>query len=323
MISRRLIRIKVLQMAYSHVRTEDKDLAITEKELIEKSIKSSTDLYYLTISLLSDLKYMAAKRIDAARNKYIPTESDLNPNMRFVENPVILKIEQSSEYKRYISNNVISWDNDETLSYFYNKLTNSNFYAKYMNLESPTFKDHIDFTVRIMSDVIMNDEIFYQCTEEKNIYWNDDYSVVMPAVLRTLKRITEEDDIIFDNTPLARELYRDNADDLAESIEFAKVLLRRTVLDRKNYTELIAPHAVNWKIERMSEMDRLIMDMAITEWLNFEEIPIKVTINEYLDIAKAYSSEKSNAFINGVLDKILSDLKESGKIHKSGRGLIG
>ena len=138
-----------------------------------------------------------------------------------------------------------------------------------------------------------------------------------------MKRITEEDDIIFDNTPLARELYRDNADDLAESIEFAKVLLRRTVLDRKNYTELIAPHAVNWKIERMSEMDRLIMDMAITEWLNFEEIPIKVTINEYLDIAKAYSSEKSNAFINGVLDKILSDLKESGKIHKSGRGLIG
>ncbi len=315
MISRRLIRIKVLQMAYAHIRSIDKKLDITEKELITKSIKSSTDLYYLTLSLLSDLRYMAAKRIDAGKNKYMPTAQDLNPNMRFAENPVILKIEQTQHYQNYISNNVIVWNDDETLSYFLNKLQSSELYEKYMSAEKVTFKQHLKFITDMLTDIILSDDVFYQHTEEKNIYWNDDYTTVMPAVLRTLKRITEEEEIIFEDQLTCEESQAD--------ADFAIQLIRRTVCDRKDYDELIAKYTVNWKIDRMSEMDRLIMDLAITEWINFPDIPIKVTINEYLDIAKAYSSEKSNSFINGVLDKILSDLQEQGKIQKAGRGLLG
>lgn len=302
-------------MAYAHIRSLDKQLDVTEKELLSKSIKSSTDLYYLAFSLLSDLRYMAAKRIDAAKNKYIPTEEDLNPNMRFVENPVILKIEQTPHYKNYISNNVITWDNDETLSYFLNKIQSSEEYAQYMNAESVTFKKHISFITDILTNIIFNDEVFYQQIEEKNIYWNDDYSTVLPAVVRTIKKITKNDDIIFEDQTISEESKKEDAD-------FARNLIRRTILDRHNYDELISQFTVNWKIDRMSEMDRLIMDMTITEWLNFPEIPVKVTINEYLDIAKNYSSEKSNSFINGVLDKVLSNLKESGMITKCGRGLV-
>ncbi len=301
-------------MAYAHIRSIDKQLDITEKELITKSIKSSTDLYYLTLSLLSDMRYMAAKRIDAAKNKYIPTAQDLNPNMRFAENPVILKIEQTQHYQNYIANNVIVWNNDETLAYFLNKLQSSELYDKYMSTESVSFKKHLKFVIDVMTDIILDDDVFYQHTEEKNIYWNDDYSTVMPAVLRTLKRITEEDEIIFDDQL--------NIEEHQDDCNFAKTLIHRTICDRHNYEELIAKHTVNWKIDRMSEMDRLIMEMAITEWINFPEIPVKVTINEYLDIAKTYSSEKSNGFINGVLDKILSELQENGKIVKAGRGLI-
>lgn len=302
-------------MAYAHIRSIDKKLDITEKELINKSIKSSTDLYYLTFSLLSDLRYLAAKRIDAGKNKYIPTAQDLNPNMRFAENPVILKIEQTQHYQNYISNNVIVWNNDETLSYFLNKLQNSEIYEAYMSADKVTFKKHLKFVCDILTEIILSDDVFYQHTEEKNIYWNDDYSTVMPAVLRTLKRITESEEIQFED----QVSIEDNQDD----IDFAQKLIRRTILDHNEYDELIAKYTVNWKIDRMSEMDRLIMDLAITEWINFPEIPIKVTINEYLDIAKAYSSEKSNSFINGVLDKILSELQESGKIVKAGRGLLG
>ena len=301
-------------MAYAHIRSLDKQLDVTERELLNKSIKSSTDLYYLAFSLLSDLRYMAAKRIDAAKNKYIPTEEDLNPNMRFVENPVILKIEQTPHYQNYISNNVITWDNDETLSYFLNKIQSSEEYEKYMNAESVTFKKHISFIIDILT-IIFNDEVFYQQIEEKNIYWNDDYSIVLPAVIRTIKKITKNDDIIFEDQTVSEESKKEDAD-------FARNLIRRTILDRHSYDELISQFTVNWKIDRMSEMDRLIMDMTITEWLNFPEIPVKVTINEYLDIAKNYSSEKSNSFINGVLDKVLSNLKESGMITKSGRGLV-
>lgn len=301
-------------MAYAHIRSLDKQLDVTERELLNKSIKSSTDLYYLAFSLLSDLRYMAAKRIDAAKNKYIPTEEDLNPNMRFVENPVILKIEQTPHYQNYISNNVITWDNDETLSYFLNKIQSSEEYEKYMNAESVTFKKHISFIIDILT-IIFNDEVFYQQIEEKNIYWNDDYSLVLPAVVRTIKKITKNDDIIFEDQTVSEESKKEDAD-------FARNLIRRTILDRHSYDELISQFTVNWKIDRMSEMDRLIMDMTITEWLNFPEIPVKVTINEYLDIAKNYSSEKSNSFINGVLDKVLSNLKESGMITKSGRGLV-
>lgn len=314
MISRRLIRIKVLQMAYAHIRTADKDLSSTEKELINKSIKSSTDLYYLIFSLLSDIRYMAAKRIDAAKNKHFPTYQDLNPNMRFVENPVILKIEESKEYQQYISNNVIAWDNDETVAYFLNKLVASPMYEKYMNAESVTFKQHLNFVIEMATDIILSDDIFFQHTEEKNIYWNDDYSTIIPAVIRTLKRIKKGEDILFENYEKIEEVTADN--------EFATQLIRRTILDRENYEEYISKHIVNWNIERMSDMDRLIMDLTITEWINFPEIPVKVTMNEYLDIAKAYSSQKSISFINGVLDKILSDLKESGKIEKAGRGLV-
>lgn len=315
MISRRLIRIKVLQMAYAHIHSIDKQLDITEKELINNSLKSSTDLYYLTFSLLSDIRYMAAKRIDAAKNKYIPTEDDLNPNMRFAENPVILKIEQTQHYQNYISNNVISWDNDETTSYFLNKIVASDIYKTYMSEANITFKKHVNFIVDILTTIILTDQVFYQYIEERNIYWNDDYSTVLPNVIRTIKSISEKKDILFEDQTNTEE-------DKNECMNYARILIRRTILDRHQYDELISQYTVNWNIDRMSEMDRLIMDLAITEWINFPEIPVKVTINEYLEIAKNYSSEKSNGFINGVLDKILSNLKESGKIQKAGRGLV-
>ncbi len=311
MISRRLVRIKVLQIYYAHLKDSDKKIKESERDLM-KSIQKSVDLYYMTLLLIPELKNIAERRIDIARNKLIPTESDLNPNMRFVENPVIAKIEHSPAFVKYLKDNLIEWDNEDILNYFYNKLIKSTLYAKYMEGATPTFAKHRDFILNLMTEIVLSDENFYQSLEEKSLYWNDDFEYVYPQMLKMLRSIREEEEIEFP-TPFGKE---------EPEWEFARTLLEKTIEERESYGEIIEKYTENWNIERMSEMDRLIMDMAITEWLHFPEIPIKVTINEYLEIAKNYSSEKSNAFINGILDKVLTDLNSSGRIQKKGRGLV-
>lgn len=314
MTSRRLIRIKVLQLLYAFSKKESATIAEIERELLQ-SMNKSTDLYYETLLLITEIRHKAFIKMDSARNRRFASNVDLNPNTRFVENPVFDIIEKNRKFQYYINNNAISWnDSQETVLYFYNKLLNWHTYQQYMRRPAVSFEEHKQLVLDIFSELIIQDDLFFQMLEEKNIYWNDDFELVLSIVYKTLWHIhpdmTVEDDIFY-------PIYK-----AQEDAAFARALARKAFLEYEKNILLIDQHTKNWELDRISEMDKLIMACAITELKNFPSIPIKVTLDEYIEISKDYSSMKSGAFINGILDKVVKQLQATNEIVKTGRGLI-
>lgn len=314
MTSRRLIRIKVLQLLYSYTKKDGETLAEIERDLL-KSITKSTDLYYHTLLLIAEIQRRAFLKIDTAKNRRFATAEDLNPNTRFIDNPVIQTITANKKYRVYLHNNLISWnENDEIVGYFYKKLLASELYKEYMSQENVTFEDHKKFTLNLLADIIAVDDLFFQTLEEKNIYWNDDFELVLGVVYKTIKNLkpkSDEEDQIF------IPIYNGE-----EDFDFARKLLRRSILEKEENLKIIDKYTYNWEIDRISDIDILTMCIAISELKNFPSIPVKVTLDEFIELSKSYSSAKSGAFINGVLDKVVSLLKENNEIVKTGRGLI-
>lgn len=314
MTSRRLIRIKVLQLLYAFSKKENVSLAEIERDLL-KSMSKSTDLYYETFSLLTEIRRKAFLKIDAARNRHLASNVDLNPNTRFIENPVFDIIEQNKKFQSYTNTNCISWnDSQEVVVYFYNKLLEWPVYQKYMHQKEINFDLHKQLVLDLFSELIIQDDIFYQTLEEKNIFWNDDFELVLSVVHKTLwhiKELTNADDDIF------YPIYKTQ-----EDTEFARLLMRKAFMGYEENIKLIDKFTYNWELDRISDMDKLIMACAIAELKYFPSIPIKVTLDEYIEISKTYSSPKSGAFINGVLDKAVVLLRDTNEMVKTGRGLI-
>lgn len=289
-------------------------IAEVERELM-KSIAKSTDLYYETLLLLTEIQRRAFLKIDAGRNKRLASNIDLNPNTRFIDNPVLQTIWNNNKFQTYIHSNTITWnDSQETVLYFYNRLIESKAYQKYMHQKDVSFEDHKQMVISLFSEIIISDDMFFQTLEEKSLYWNDDHELVLSLVYKTLRNIQEgqtaEDIILY---PVFKP---------EEDTEYARTLMRKSMLENDENIKLIDKFTYNWEIERISDMDKLIMSCAISELRNFPSIPVKVTLDEFIEISKTYSSPKSGAFINGVLDKAISLLKDSNQIVKTGRGLI-
>lgn len=304
----------MLQLLYAYGKREDITLVEAERDLM-KSISKSTDLYYETLLLLTEIQHRAFMKIDAARNKRLASNIDLNPNTRFIENPILQAIPKNKKFQSYTNSNMISWnDSLETVVYFYNKLMESNIYQKYMSQKEVSYEEHKQLVIDLFSEIVIADDMFYQMLEEKSIFWNDDFELVLSIVHKTLKNIredqSEEDSILY-------PIYKPEEDS-----EFARMLMRKTILENETNLKLIDKFTYNWEIERISDTDKLIMSCAISELKNFPSIPIKVTLDEYIEISKSYSSPKSGAFINGVLDKAVSLLKDSDQLLKTGRGLM-
>lgn len=314
MTSRRLIRIKVLQLLYSYVKNDNVSQAETERDLL-KSIEKSTDLFFQIFLLFTELRQKAFRKIDIARNRHFASEADLHPNTRFIDNPVFAIIENNKKYRNYLNNHPLSWnDAPEVINQIFDKILESQHYQLYMNKETLTFDDHKQLILKIFVEIITQDELFFQALEDKSIFWNDDYELVFGMVYKSLKNIKEnttEEDNFF------HPVYNDD-----EDIDFARTLLRKTILDHEENTRIIDKFTYNWEIERISDMDKLIMSAAISELKYFPSIPVKVTLDEFIEISKSYSSLKSSGFINGILDKVVSLLKDSNQLNKSGRGLI-
>lgn len=314
MTSRRLIRIKVLQLLYAYIKNEQISQAEIERDLL-KSIEKSTDLYYQIFLLLTDLRHKAFRKIDSARNRHFASESDLHPNTRFIDNPVFTILEKNKKFQNYLHNRPLSWnDTPEVIDKIYEETVNFSGYQLYMTKEDVTFDDHKQIILKIFTEIIARNELFFQTLEDKSIYWNDDDELVLGIVYKTLKNIKEEateDDTIF------YPIYNND-----EDIDFARTLLRKTIAGHQEHIGIIDKFTYNWEIERISDIDKLIMSAAISELKYFPSIPVKVTLDEFIEISKSYSSPKSGAFINGILDKVVSLLKDSGQIQKSGRGLM-
>lgn len=314
MISRRIIRTKVLQVLYAYYSSTEKSLSNTEKELFF-CIHKTYDLYHYLLALLIEIADYAENRIEIRRNKHQPTHEDLNPNTKFVNNQLIIQLRDNRQLNAYLNQKKMSWvNNPELIKELYHFLVEADFYSEYMEDKTRSFADDRKFVDKVFNKIILVAEDLYEALEEQSIYWNDDVEFVVSMISKTIKKFNEFSDT--DQRLLA--LFKDEDDR-----QFAKDLLRKSIINHDMLRTLIKEHSKNWDLERIAFMDILIMQLAITEFLHFPSIPTKVSLNEYIELSKFYSTEKSRNFINGILDKILKDLKNSGKINKTGRGLIG
>jgi N utilization substance protein B len=297
---------------YAHFNAADTGMVKPEKEL-DFSIKKTYDLYYYLLVLAVAVKKYAQSRIDLARNKKLPTYEDLHPNMRFTEHRLIMQIAGDKQFNEYLNREKLSWVNyPELVKTMYQRLKESSYYADYMTAPEASYENDKNLLINFYTRETGDNELFLQIIEENSIFWNDDVDFVLPMVVKTIKSMEE-------NHPVKLlPLYKSEDDR-----EFAHVLLRQSILHYEEYLQRIMRRTENWDIERIAMIDKIIMVMAINEFIEFPSIPLRVTFDEYLEMSKYYSTPKSSIFVNGVLDKISSELFAEGKIIKTGRGLVG
>ncbi|MGQ1948120.1 transcription antitermination protein NusB [Geofilum sp. OHC36d9] len=307
MLSRRLLRVKVMQMVYAFHKNGGQSVQEVEKELYH-SISKSFELYHWLLLLLIDIKDYAANRIENARNKKMPSDEDLHPNTRFIDNVVIAQLADNNELNSYIEATGLSWANQpEFVRELFEVVTKSDLYKAYMEDESQSYDSQKKFVVKLVEKVIGQYEPLYQQFEEQSIYWNDESEFVVSMVIKTLK---EFEKLNGSDQPLQKE-FKDQEDKT-----FVSLLFRKSLLNGKSYTELISKFSEHWDLDRVAFMDIVLMHIALSEVLEFPLIPVRVTLNEYIEIAKHYSTPKSSVFINGMLDKIINHLTDEGKIKK-------
>lgn len=313
MISRRLIRIKALQILYASSKKNEISSTNVERELFH-SIEKYYDLYHLLILLIVEMVELEIKNNDFKRKKKAPTVNDLNPDLGLQENLLVEKLRNNIELANYLDKRKLSWKiHKDFIRQVYSDFTKTQIYTEFIELEKRSFKVDRELIVRFYSEFLAENERFIDFLEEENIYWNDDYSFVLIMVIKTIRNFNSSSNENMKLLPLFK-----NDDDR----EFAKLLVRKTIVNKSEYIKIIGKHTKNWDTERIAQIDLLILQLAIAEVLEFETIPIKVSFNEYIEISKYYSTSKSKTFINGLLDKIVKSLKEEKKVNKTGRGLI-
>ncbi len=314
MLSRRLLRIKVLQIFYSHNKVEGKTSRQSENDLLY-SINKSNELFYFLILLLFDVRDYACDVIELASQKKRPSPEDLDPNTRFIDNQLIKQLKTNRILVSFLKKHRLSWaNNPEIVKKLYYYIVDTETYSQYMNEWEAGYESDKKLVISLYQDLVLNFEELYVSLEEQSIYWLDDIDFIIKMIIKSIKKMTpgyNEESIILADA------------ENEEDIEFARLLLRKAISSQENYIEYIEEAARNWELERIAEIDRMIMILAITEVVEFSTIPSKVTMNEFIEIAKNFSTRKSSQFINGILDSIFEKLRKEKKINKQGRGLIG
>lgn len=307
MINRVLIRIRVVQILFSCSQSETTDLKKAENELLF-SLQKSYDLYFYLLALMLELTDAYSQKVEARKSKLLPTEEDMSPNLKLLNNKFIDQLRQNKELDKYMKERPFGWfEYDTFIRGLLDNILNSETYKEYLENDSDKYDDDREFWRKVFKQVISNNEELYTILEDESLYWNDDIEIVESFVLKTIKRFEESKGADQELLPM----FKDDTDR-----EFAVKLLRQSLLDAKEYKELIDKYTKNWESERIALMDMVIMQIALAEIMTFPSIPISVTLNEYIDVAKSYSTAKSASFINGILDAIVKELKEDKKIIK-------
>ena len=312
MISRRLLRIKALKALYAHLKSESDSLMASEKTLVA-SIDKTYDLYFQMLSLIVEVARYADERQQAAMQKKLPTYEDLNPNRKFVENSVVHLIAESDSVNDYLAAHKLSWSRyPELIKALYSQLEQSEYYKKYMTSQERSFREDLALVTDFYTNELESSEMLEEVLDEQSILWNDDLGFALIMVTRTLSNMR----------PSHRNVKVLPKFKSEEDLDFAMELFEKAAVNYDSNLEVIEQFTRNWDIERIAFMDNVIMVTAMAELVSFPSIPVKVTLDEYIEIAKYYSTASSSTFINGVLDKVVTMLTEEGRINKSGRGLI-
>jgi N utilization substance protein B len=308
MINRVLIRLKIVQIVYAYYQNGGKNLDTAEKELFF-SLSKAYDMYNYLLLLMVEITKQAERKQSAAKNKLLPTEEELHPNTKFVDNRFIAQLEVNKQLLEFSETQKKTWENEsEFVKRLCEVIMNSDIYNEYMECETSSYEEDRELWRKIYKRIIFNNYELDQVLEDQSLYWNDDKEIVDTFVLKTIKRFEEENGA---DQPLLPE-FKDDEDQ-----DFARRLFRRSILNAEYYRHLISENTRNWDLDRVALMDIIIMQIALAEILSFPNIPISVTFNEYVEIAKLYSTPKSGSFINGTLDGIVKALKEENKLTKN------
>jgi len=314
MLNRRHLRVKVLQALYAYHQSAARDITHQEKNLLQ-SIDKVYEMYIWMLSLISEVVGYAQTDATDRAHKHLPTAEDLNADLKILTNRFVLSLNQNKEFLAALKKYKVSWDFEpELVKTLFSLLKNSPEYTEYLQKTGDTLHTDKDIIKFIFKKIILKSSLAEQVFEDKFIFWPVDKDVLQALIAKTFKNFAFDD---YEQNKLAEV-----TGNWVEDREFITDLFKNTIRYDKEYQEMISVKTQNWEPERIAMMDTLLMKMALAEFTKFNSIPVKVTINEYLEISKEFSTPKSNSFINGILDKILFELKSENKITKTGRGLI-
>ncbi|MBQ8957989.1 MAG: transcription antitermination protein NusB [Bacteroidales bacterium] len=315
MLNRRFLRIKVLHEVYAYHQSNSSNLAIAERHLLDEV----DDLYKLFVYQLAfwvEVKQFAERRIEENRNKHFPTEEDLNPNLKFVNNRILNVLEENKSLlgleDRYKINFADS--REDFIRSFYNRMVEYPEYQEYMNNGKDAFGDDRQFLASVIDAYMAEDSSLYDYYADRDLSFNSDFQVAIYLLWKFINEMPAS----FGVDSAMPPLYKAEAEDKG----FVVKLFEKTILHADEYRELVNANISNWDYDRLALMDKILIFMALTEFTEFHSIPVKVTINEYIEISKFYSTPDSRRFVNGMLDKLASIMNEEGKIVKTGLGLI-
>lgn len=318
MLSRRHLRVKVLQAIYAYFQAGNQDLYQGEKQLI-LSINKLYELFIWQLSFLIEVSRFAENRMEENKKKHFPTAEDLEPNLRFINNRVLKSLTDNKDFRRYENLYKINWSEEqEVVRKFYNQMREAPEYQKYMLSESNDFEEDKKFLIQLVERYFADQELLESFYEEKSIFFVDDYHLISYLLIKFFKGLNED----FNEWTAMPDILKTAKEEDNEDLDFVKKLFRNTIIKGEEYASMISATTANWEQDRIAVMDMLILKMALAEIFTFRSIPIKVSMNEYIDISKFFSTPRSKIFVNGVLDRLIQTLKAEGKIVKTGRGLV-
>ena len=302
-----------MQALYAAEKNPKEELCANEKKL-DQVVQDCLVLTVYFLSLLPEIVRYRTLRLEELKEKINPTEEDLNPNTKFIDNEVIQQIEENKNIRQFCRNHHVDWSNRyDFIAQMYHEMANSDTFLAYLNSPNRSYQEDKDFVLNVLSKIFAENELLHWFLEEKNVHWFDDYNDALLSAYKNIERYKENQS----NQLALIPLFKDE-----EEVTFYKELFRKTLLYSTEYQKRIDEKLHHWESERIMEIDTILMKMAICELTQFPTIPVKVTINECIELAKLYSSRKSGVFINGILDSIVTDLKNEGLLNKMGRGLI-
>ena len=319
MLNRRFLRVKVLQGLYAYHQAQETNLSQAERQLLN-DIDSLYELFIYQLSFWVEVKHFAEQRIEENKHKIFKTEEDLNPNLKFVNNRILNELENNKHFNRLVDTYKINWgnDRDDFIRNFYTRLQTYPEYQEYMNSNKSSFSDDKQLLLDIVDKYMAEDDSLYDYYADRKLCFNSDYQVGLYLVWKFLHEMRAD----FNADTKMPPVYVTENREVNEDKDFAVQLFRKTILHRDEYRGWLEDTTSNWDYARLALMDKILIFMALTEFCEFHSIPVKVTINEYVEMAKFFSTAESSRFVNGILDKLSKQLAQNGKLVKTGLGLV-
>ena len=298
-----------MQSLYSYFSAKEDNMPVAERAML-KHINEVVELNLVIIALLIELVKHADDFYEEGKKKHLPTEADLNPNRRFVDNELIALIREDNSLMNRVSKVSGIWlkNDHDIVRKLFTELYKSEQYTKYLAIEDKGIEVDQRFIVNALNDIILSNELVHHILEERSIYWTDDLPFVATIIMGQIKS---------QKSMNPTSVFKDDSDE-----KFALKLFRNTINNNKDYEDIIVKFSKNWELDRIAIMDQLFLKMAFAEILSMEDLPIKVSMNEYIEISKYYGGAKSKLFVNGLLDNVVKTYTREGKIKKIGRGLV-